>query len=169
MSKKLLYIIVGTIILLLLLIGIGTIALLPAIESANAQPSATSTPIVQVSATPTNKGSGISKLLKQNAPQIKSQIAQGLRLSPDQLTSDLQSGKTLSDIATAQNISSTQLQTIVAGALQSALKPAVDAGTLTQQQLARMVKRIQSNPNLLDHILGGKSIKQLTPTPTPGH
>ena len=169
MSKKLLYIIVGAIILLLLLIGIGTIALLPAIESANAQPSATPTPIVQVSATPTNKGGGISKLLKQNAPQIKSQIAQGLRLSPDQLTSDLQSGKTLSDIATAQNISSTQLQTIVAGALQSALKPAVDAGTLTQQQLARMVKRIQSNPNLLDHILGGKSIKQLTPTPTPGH
>jgi hypothetical protein len=167
MSKKLLYISVGVIILLLLLVGIGTIALLPIIQSANAHPSASPTPIVQVSATSTNKGNGISKLLKQNAPQIKSQIAQGLRLSPDQLTSDLQSGKTLTDIATAQNTTSIQLQTIVAAALQSALKPAVDAGTLTQQQLAHVVKRMQSNPNLLDHILGGKSIKQLTPTPTP--
>src|SRR2546421_4176659 len=65
----------------------------------------------------------------------------------------LKSGKTLSDIATAQNISSTQLQTIVGNAIQNALKPAVTDGTLTQKQVDKLTKRFQSNPVLLDHLL----------------
>ena len=63
------------------------------------------------------------------------------------------SGKTLSDIATAQNISSTQLQTIVGNAIQNALKPAVTDGTLTKKQVDKLTKRFQSNPVLLDHLL----------------
>src|SRR6266480_3175751 len=91
--------------------------------------------------------------LKYIKPDLKNHIAQGLHLTPDQLTSQLKSGKTLSDIATAQNISSTQLQTIVGNAIQNALKPAVTEGTLTQKQVDKLTKRFQSNPVLLDHLL----------------
>ena len=152
MSKRILYILVGAIVLVLLAIGIFVYTLLPTITSAIAA-NQTPTPTPTVSATPTHKGNGAAKILKQYAPGIKNQIAQGLYLTPDQLTSQLKSGKTLSDIATAQNISSTQLQTIVGNAIQNALKPAVTGGTLTQKQVDKLTKRFQSNPVLLDHLL----------------
>jgi hypothetical protein len=168
MSKKLLYMIIGAIVLVLVIIGIGIFAILPSIESANAQQTATPTPIVQPSATPPHKSNGIGKILKQYAPAIKTQIAQGLHLSPEQLTADLQGGKTLSDIATAQNVSTTQLQTVISNALNSGLQPAVNAGSLTQQQVNKLVKKAQNNPASLDRLLGGKAVPQGTPTPTPG-
>jgi hypothetical protein len=151
MPKRILYIIVGAIVLILLAIGIGVYALLPTITSAMASQTATPTP--SVTATPAPKGNGIAKILKQYAPTIKNQIAQGLHLTPEQLTTQVQSGKTLSNIATAQNVSSTQLQTLVGNALQTALQPAVSNGTLTQQQVNRLMKRYQGNPTLLDRIL----------------
>lgn len=163
--KKPLYIIAGVIVLLLIVVGVGSIAFLITIEIANAQRAAAPTPTVQVPTTPTTKASGIGKTLKQYAPAIKTQLAQSLSLSPAQLTADLQSGKTLTDIAAAQNVSSTQLQTNVANALQTALKPAVDDGTLTQQQVDKFVKKAQGNPNSLDRLLGGKAVPQVTPTP----
>jgi len=155
MPKRILYTLVGAIILILLAIGIGVYALLPTITSASASPAATPTPtpIISATTTPAHKGSAAAKLLKQYAPAIKNQIAQGLHLTPDQLTAQLQSGKTLSNIATAQNISSTQLQTIVGNAIQNALKPAVDGGTLTQKQVDKLAKKYQSNPVLLDRLL----------------
>lgn len=151
MSRRLLYIIVGAIVVVVLAIGIGVFVVLPSVTSANN--SATSTPTPIVSATTTTKTNTVNKTLKQYAPAIKTQIAQGLKLTPDQLTTDLKAGKTLSDIATAQNVSATQLQTLVGTALQSGLKPAVDAGTLTQKQVDRLVKHYQSNPTLLDKTL----------------
>ncbi len=164
MRKKPLYIIAGVIVLLLVVVGVGSIAFLITIEIANAQRTAAITPTVQVPTTPTTKVSGIGKTLKQYAPAIKTQLAQSLNLSPAQLTADLQSGKTLTDIAAAQHVSSTQLQTNVANALQIALKPAVDDGTLTQQQVDKFVKKAQGNPNALDRLLGGKAVPQVTPT-----
>jgi len=152
MSKRILYILVGAIILVLLAIGICVYTLLRTITSAIAA-NQTPTPTPTVSATPTPKGNGETKILQHYTNSIKNQIAQGLRLAPDQLTSQLKSGKTLSDIATAQNISSTQLQTIVGNAIQNALKPAVTDGTLTQKQVDKLTKRFQSNPVLLDHLL----------------
>lgn len=153
MPKRILYIIIGASVLVLLAIGIGVYALLPTITSAFASQNPTPTPIVSATTTPTSKGNGVGKILKQYAPDIKNQIAQGLHLTPDQLTAQLQAGKTLSAIATAQNVSSTQLQTVVGTALQNALQPAVTAGTLTQQQVTRLTKRFQNNPTLLDHLL----------------
>jgi hypothetical protein len=150
MSKRILYILVGAIVLVLLAISICIYTLLPTITSAVA---ANQKPTPTVPATPTHKGNDAAKILKQYAPGIKNQIAQGLYLTPDQLASQLKSGKTLSDIATAQNISSTQLQTIVGNAIQNALKPAVTDGTLTQKQVDKLTKRFQSNPVLLDHLL----------------
>ncbi|HEV7237318.1 MAG TPA: hypothetical protein VGN15_14115 [Ktedonobacteraceae bacterium] len=151
MSRRLLYIIVGAIVVVVLALGVGVFVVLPSVTSANN--SATSTPTPTVSATTTTKTNTVNKTLKQYAPAIKTQIAQGLKLTPDQLTTDLKAGKTLSDIATAQNVSATQLQTLVGTALQSGLKPAVDAGTLTQKQVDRLVKHYQSAPTLLDKIL----------------
>jgi|SRR5438132_7083618 len=153
MPKRILYTLVGAIILILLAIGIGVYALLPTITSASASPAATPTPIVSATTTPAHKGTAAAKILKQYAPAIKNQIAAGLHLTPDQLTAQLQSGKTLSSIATAENISSTQLQTIVGNAIQNALKPAVDNGTLTQKQVDKLAKKYQSNPVLLDRLL----------------
>lgn len=159
--------IIGAIVLLLIIIGIGIFAVLPGIESANAQHQATPTPIVQSSATSTRKSYGIAKILKQYASEIKTQVAQGLHLSPQQLTTDLKGGKTLSEVATAQNISTTQLQTVIANALTGGLQPAVSDGSLTQQQVNKLVKKYQNNPALLDHLFGGKAVSQGTPTPTP--
>jgi len=76
---------------------------------------------------------------------------------PAQLTAQLQSGKTLSNIATAQNISSPQLQTIVGNAIQNALKPAIDDGTLTQKQVDKLAKKYQGNPVLLDRLLSAQA------------
>jgi hypothetical protein len=166
MSKKLLYIIVGAMVLVLLITGIGVFAILPTIESASAQQTATPTTIVQPSSTPTPKGSVVNKVMRQYAPEIETEVAQGLHLTSEQLTADLRGGKTLSDVATAQNVSKAQLQTVVANALRMGLKPAVDDGSLTQQQVSRLVKRVQGNPDLLDRLLGGKAVPQITPTPS---
>ncbi len=154
MSIRLLYIIVGAIVVVVLALGVGVFVVLPAVTSANNSVTSTSTPTPIVSATTTTaKTNVVNKTLKQYAPTIKTQIALGLKLTPDQLTTDLKAGKTLSDIATAQNVSATQLQTLIGTALQSGLKPAVDAGTLTQKQVDRLIKRDQSNPTLLDKLL----------------
>src|SRR6516164_2296585 len=64
----------------------------------------------------TGKGRGlwgrgvILQSLKQYLPGLVSQVASGLKMDAAQLMSQLQSGKSLSDIATAQGVSSSQLQ-----------------------------------------------------------
>ena len=85
--------------------------------------------------------------------QINNQVAQGLHLSPSQLQSQLQSGKSLSDIAAAQHVSASQLHTIVMDAVQSALNKAVSNGDVTQQQATTFMQALQSHPQFVDHIL----------------
>ena len=154
MSRRILYIIIGAMVVVVLAIGVGIFVLLPTITSANNSTATTTpTPVASITATPTNKTNIVTKTLKLYAPTIKTQIAQGLKLTPDQLTSDLKAGKTLSNIATAQNVSSSQLQTLISNALQNSLKPAVDDGTLTQKQVDKLIKRYQGNPTLLDKLL----------------
>jgi hypothetical protein len=82
----------------------------------------------------------------------------------------LKAGKTLPDIAVAQGIPSTQLETIIKDALENALKPAVAHRDMTQAQLDRQVKRFTGDPTLLDRLLGGggnKGTKQGTPSAAP--
>lgn len=153
MNKRLLYSIIGAIVVVVLAIGIGVFVLLPSITSANTGPTSTPTPTVTATTTPTHKSNGVAKLVRQYAPTIKTQIAQSLKLTPDQLTTDLKSGKTLSQIATAQNVSASQLQTIESTAVQTSLAPAVTSGTLTQQQVTGVIKRFEKNPTQLDKLL----------------
>ena len=167
MSRRILYIIVGLLAVLLILVGISIFVFLPTITAAQTPQTTPTVVPTRPAVTPTRTVNPTTKALKQYAPDIKSQIAQGLKLTPEQLTTQLQSGKTLNDIATAQNVSTTQLQTIISNSLQTSLKPAVDNGDITQKQLDNLTKRYEKNPTLLDKLLGGKAVKKQTPTPTP--
>jgi len=94
--------------------------------------------------------------LKQYLPNIESQVATGLHLTSAQLTSDLQNGQSLNQIAKTQGVSTTQLHTIVLNAVQSAVNQAVKDGNLTQAQGTAFVQALQNHPGVLNHILGMK-------------
>jgi polyhydroxyalkanoate synthesis regulator phasin len=95
----------------------------------------------------------IMQSLKQYLPGVAAQVAQGLHMNANQLMSQLQSGKSLSDIAKAQGVSSSQLQTIVTNAIQNAVNKAVSDGNLTQQQATNLMQKLQKNPAALNHLL----------------
>ena len=115
----------------------------------------------------TGKGNGlwgrsvVMQSLKQYLPAVAAQVAQGLHISSTQLMSQLQSGKSLSDIATAQSVSSAQLQTIVTKAIQSAVNKAVSDGNLTQQQATNIMQMLQKNPGAFNRLLNGHLGKHL--------
>ena len=115
----------------------------------------------------TGKGKGfwgrgvMMQSLKQYLPAVATQVAQGLHITSTQLMSQLQSGKSLSDIATAQGVSAAQLQTIVTNAIQSAVTKAVSDGNLTQQQATNITQMLQKNPGALNRLLNGHLGKQL--------
>lgn len=88
--------------------------------------------------------------------QITAQVAQGLHLTSSQLQAQLKSGKSLSDVATAQHVSSSQLHTIVMNAVQSALNKAVSNGDVTKQQATTFMQALQSHPRFVDHILNAR-------------
>jgi polyhydroxyalkanoate synthesis regulator phasin len=94
--------------------------------------------------------------LKQYLPAVANQVAQGLHMNVDQLKSQLQSGKSLSQIASAQHVSSSQLQTLVTNAIQSAVNKAVSDGNLTQQQATNIMQMVQKNPGVLNRLLNGQ-------------
>ena len=97
--------------------------------------------------------------LKQYLPGVATQIAQGLHINANQLMSQLQSGKSLSDIAKAQGVSSSQLQTIVTNAIQSAVNKAVSDGNLTQQQATNIMQKLQKNPAAFNRLLNAHMSK----------
>ena len=166
MTRRTWLIIGGVVVLFLIVLGVGAFLLLPSITSAN-QGNAT-TPSPTVAATATRTLGPIAQALRTNRMTIKSQIAQALKLTPKQLTTQLKSGETLSAIATAQGISATQLQTIISDAVTSNMQAEVNNGTLTQKQVDAIIKRFENKPQSLDVYLGGKAQKaQGTSTPTP--
>lgn len=91
--------------------------------------------------------------LKQYVPQMESQVASGLHLSVSQLQSDLKSGMSLEKIAKQQNVSATQLKSVVTSAIQSAVNKAVSDKNLTQQQGSDFMQFLQKHPGVLHHIL----------------
>jgi len=166
MTKRILYILIGAIVVVLILVGVGVFVLLPKITSASS-PQATPT-VVSPTSTP-KKGTVLAKNVRENLPAIKTQVAQGLHMTSDQLTTQLLSGQTLTQIATAKGVSSTQLQSIISTAFTTNLQSAVSNGTLTQKQVSGLIKRYQKNPDLLDKVFGAKTTKsKATATPTAG-
>jgi len=162
MTRRLLYIICGALVLVLIISGIIAFMLAPTFISA-IKPQPTPQP-TGAAATPVRNALGT--VLKQHSQDIKMQVANGLKLTPEELATQLHSGKTLTAIATAQHLSLTQLQTLVGTSLQTSLQPAVDAGDLTQQQLTILTKRMQKNPDTLGRLLGAHTPRQqATPPP----
>ncbi len=106
----------------------------------------------------TGKGNGIVgrgivlASLKQYLPNIESQVAQGLKLTSSGLTADLKNGQSLSQIATAQGVTSAQLHTIVLNAVQSAANQAVKDGKLTQAQATALMTGLQQHPAMLNNL-----------------
>jgi hypothetical protein len=94
----------------------------------------------------------VGQFLAKYRPDMVSEIAKGLNLSADQLTTELKSGKSLNDIATAQHVSSTQLQTIELNAIHNTLSKAVSAGDLTQAQSDSISQLLQKHPQFLDRL-----------------
>ncbi len=159
MKRLIIIVIGGSIALLAILLAIGFLVVGPLISSAgNRAQDPTATPAVAATSTATTpKKNPVTAVLKANASAIQSQVAQQLHLSVAQLQSDLKSGQTLTQIATAQNISTTQLQTIVTSVVKPYLDQAVASGTLTQKQEDAALKRLQKNPDALDRILASKT------------
>ena len=105
----------------------------------------------------TGKGNGFGRAvvlssLKQYLPAIENQVAQGLKLTSSQLTTDLKNGQSLSQIATAQGVSSAQLHTIVLNAVQNAVNQAVKDGNLTQAQANAFMTALQQHPAILNSL-----------------
>jgi hypothetical protein len=167
MTRRLLYIICGALILVFIISGIVTFMLVPTFMSA-VKPQPTPQPTEAVAASARNT---LASLLRQHDQAIKTQVANGLKLTPEELTTQLHSGKTLTAIASAQHVSLPQLQTLIATSLQTGLQPAIDAGDLTQQQLTVLTKRMQKNPDTLGRFLQTRTPRQQatpsTATPPP--
>jgi hypothetical protein len=150
----------GVLGLVLVLLGVGGGLLLArlAAPASNQAAIPTSAPI----STPAPNAASVQKniytpyLARYRVP-IRSQIALGLHLSADQLQTQLSSGQTLSSIASAQGVSSTQLQILVTNAFQSGFQPAVQSGNLTQAQVDTLIKRMLKQPQTLDRFLAVKT------------
>jgi polyhydroxyalkanoate synthesis regulator phasin len=95
----------------------------------------------------------VMRALQGYTSQITDQVASQLHLTPSQLQAQLRSGKSLSDVAAAQHVSSAQLHAIVMNAVQNTLNKAVSNGDVTKQQANTFMQALQSHPEFVDHIL----------------
>jgi hypothetical protein len=145
----------GAIILVLFILGIGGAFAFSKL-TANANNQAT-TAVPGITSTPGAANAAARNVYTQYLVQyrdtIRSQIAQNLHLSPDQLETQLSAGKTLSSIATTQGVSNAQLQVIVTNAFQTSLLPVITNGNLTQKQVTALAKRMLKQPKTLDRLL----------------
>ncbi len=98
-------------------------------------------------------GSFNMQKLQQYLVAAEAQVAKGLGISSANLTSQLQSGKSLHDIATAHNVNDAQLKTLLNNAIQSELKAAVKAGDVTQAQADMVTKQLSNNPSFLNSLI----------------
>jgi polyhydroxyalkanoate synthesis regulator phasin len=95
----------------------------------------------------------ILQSLKPYLNTVANQVALGLRMTPSQLKAQLQAGKRLSQLAAAQGVSSSQLQTTEANAVQSAVNQAVHNGDLTQQQATTFMQYVRKHPEVVNRII----------------
>ncbi len=84
--------------------------------------------------------------------QTRQQIADGLHLSPDAITQQLQSGETMQDIASSQNMDPNQLHNIELKAITSLIDSEVNAGNINQDAANALLNRLQKNPDTLDKL-----------------
>jgi polyhydroxyalkanoate synthesis regulator phasin len=95
----------------------------------------------------------VGQFVQKYHTDILNQIAQGLNMQPQALVDQLKAGKSLSQVANAQHVSDSQLQTIVTNAVQNTLHKAVSNGDLTQSQANAFTQFLQKHPRFIEHIL----------------
>lgn len=100
-------------------------------------------------------GTANMQKLQQYLVAAEAQVARGLGVSPAALTSQLQAGKSLHDIAAANNVSDKSLKNLLNNAIQKEIQAAVSAGDVTQAQADMVTKQISSNPAFLDRLING--------------
>ncbi len=98
-------------------------------------------------------GKGTMQKFQKYLTNAEAQVATGLHISSSDLTSQVQSGKSLHDIAAAHNVSDTQLKDLLTNAIQNTLKQAVSAGDITQAQADMVKKQLTSNSPMLDNLI----------------
>lgn len=99
-------------------------------------------------------------LLKKYGNTLLGQVASGLHLSTTQLQADLRNGQTLTQIAKAQNISASQLHTIILNAVQNTLDQARQAKDITQNQENKVMQFLRNHPALVDRLLNRSFTKK---------
>jgi hypothetical protein len=80
-------------------------------------------------------------------PELMDATAKALGLTSEELRTQVQSGKTITEIATAKKVDVKTVQAAVLAAYKTQLEAAVKAGKLTQAQADERLKAAQANPN----------------------
>lgn len=104
------------------------------------------------------------QLLNKYRMDIITEVAQKLQIQPAQLTAQLKAGKSLHDIASAKNVSDSQLQSYITTAINDTLQKAVAAGDITQQRANAINTFIQKHPQYIQNRINhhAKQTKQGT-------
>jgi hypothetical protein len=77
-------------------------------------------------------------------------IAAALRLMPEQITAQLQAGKSMTQVAAAQGVSASELQTIELKAYTHLFDMAVQSGDISQKEADQWLQLFQHNPQVLE-------------------
>jgi hypothetical protein len=80
-------------------------------------------------------------------PELMDATAKALGLSSEELRTQVQAGKTITEIAAAKKVDLKTVQAAVLAAYKTQLEAAVKAGKLTQAQADERLKAAQANPN----------------------
>lgn len=91
--------------------------------------------------------------LREHRQDLINLLATDLKLTPDQLTSQLKDGKTLNQIAKAQGVTTAQLKTDIINAVNTILDKAGSTGDLTQSQVSTFKQFFQKHPGVLDRLV----------------
>lgn len=109
------------------------------------------------------QSSAVRQYLVQHRTDLVNALSKDLKLTSDQLTSDIKSGKSLVNIAKTQGISEQDLQKDVQDAVTTVLKQGVSQGQLTQNEVDQFTTAMGKHPNYLklviNHVGKGKKTK----------
>ena len=146
-------VLIAGVLVLVLVVGciVGILVGPTVMTQISPQNAAVASPTVARATSAAGLGNGA---LASSRAAICTQVAQGLHMTTQQLVAQLNAGKTLSSIASAQGISSGQLKTIVTNTFQQGLQSAVTNQNLTSAQENALIKRMLKQPRVLDRYLG---------------
>ena len=96
-------------------------------------------------------------------------IATALHLTPKQITAQLQAGESMTQIAAAQGVSASELQTIELNAYAHLFDDAVKSGAISQRDADQWLQLFQHNPQILEKVTAGLFLADSSapPPPTP--